>query len=328
MLKSKSAKITASYNGERFDIAAAALFEDLSRKKIKAIIDAGGAYINKKRIVVAKTLVKIGDKIEVFWEEKSENSESQIAKSAFHLKNTIGTFIDDKTLIFENNDFFVVNKPAGISSQATLSSSKDTILHALSVYDSKTFDLKKMFLVHRLDKDTSGLMIIAKNKETQNKFEEIFRDKKINKSYDALCFNIPKNLEGEIKFSIAKDNSRKNSYFAITNPNSKMKDAKSAETNFVVQKIYKSSNISFIRCNPKTGRTHQIRVHLSAIGCPLLGDKTYSQNIYGHKYAQIALRHMLHAINLSFEFNGENFDFTAPLPEDFERIIKILESTQ
>ncbi len=328
MLKSKGAKIIGQYNGERFDIAAAALFEDLSRKKIKAIIDSGGAYINKKRIIFAKTLVKTGDKIEVFWEEKQETNENNIVSNQYHLKNTIGTFIDKETLIFENNDFFIINKPAGIASQATLSSSKDTILHALSNYDPNKFDIFKMFLVHRLDKDTSGLMIISKNKEVQNKFENLFRDKKINKSYEALCFYAPKKLEGNILFPIAKDNSRKNCYFAVTNANSKIRDVKTAETNYLVKKIYKNSEASLITCTPKTGRTHQIRVHLSAIGCPLLGDKTYSQNIYGHRYSQIALRHMLHASNLNFEMNGEKFEFIAPLPEDFQRIIKILESVQ
>lgn len=328
MLKSKSAKITGQYNGERFDIAAAALFEDLSRKKIKAIIDSGGAYINKKRIIVAKTSVKSGDKIEIFWEEKQSDNKNTGACDQYLLKNTIGTFLDKKTLIFENDDFFIINKPAGIASQATLSSSKDNILHVLSNYDPNKFDINKMFLVHRLDKDTSGLMIISKNKEVQNKFEDLFRDKKIKKSYDALCFYVPKKLEGEILFPIAKDNSRKNCYFAVTNPNSKTRDAKSAETSYLVRKTYKNGEASLITCMPKTGRTHQIRVHLSAIGCPLLGDKTYSQNIYGHRYSQIALRHMLHASNLSFEMNGENFEFIAPLPEDFQRIIKILENVQ
>lgn len=327
-MKSKSTKISEQYHGERFDVVATALFEDLSRKKIKSIIDSGGAYINKKRIIVAKTLVKAGDRIEVFWEEKKDSGGSVETSNQYHLKNTIGTFLDKETLIFENADFFIINKPAGIASQATLSSSKDTILHALSNYDPNKFDIKKMFLVHRLDKDTSGLMIISKNKMIQNKFEELFREKKIKKSYEALCFYVPKKMEGEILFPIAKDNSRKNCYFAVTNPNSRVRDAKSAETNYSVKKTYKNSAVSIITCLPKTGRTHQIRVHLSAIGCPLLGDKTYSQNIYGHRFSQAALRHMLHASNLSFEMNGENFEFAAPLPEDFQRIIKILESTQ
>jgi 23S rRNA pseudouridine1911/1915/1917 synthase len=328
MLKSMSAKITAEYNGERFDVAAAALFEELSRKKIKSIIDAGGAYINKKRVQMAKSVVKNGDKIEVFWEENQISSEKKKEHNQYSLKNTIGTFIDNNTLVFENEEFFIINKPAGIASQATLSSSKDTILHALANFDSSKFDIQNMFLVHRLDKDTSGLMIIAKNQSAQKKFEDLFRDKKIQKTYDALCFYTPKKLEGEINFPIAKDNSRKNCYFAITNPNSKNKDAKSSETNYIVKKSYKNCDVSLISCLPKTGRTHQIRVHLSAIGCPLLGDKTYSQNIYGHKYAQIALRHMLHASNLSFELNNEKFEFHSSLPEDFQRIIKIFEDVK
>ncbi|KAB8030839.1 RluA family pseudouridine synthase [Fluviispira multicolorata] len=327
MLKSKSAKITELYVGERLDIAAAALFKELSRKKIKSIIDAGGAYINKKRILIAKTQLKIGDKIEIFWEEhKINNSDLQIQD--FKINNTIGTIISKDTLIFENSNFFIINKPAGIASQSTLSSSKDTIFYALNAFDSNKYNVDKMFLVHRLDKDTSGLMVIAKNKDTQNKFEQLFKDKNVEKTYQALTFFAPAKSEGKISFPIAKDNSRKNCYFAVINPNSRVKDVKQAETFYNVEKVFGKNEVSLINCKPKTGRTHQIRVHLAAVGCPLLGDKTYSQNIHGHRFLQIALRHMLHASHLLFEMDGEKFDFNVSLPEDFRRIIKIVEGKQ
>ncbi|BBH51685.1 RluA family pseudouridine synthase [Fluviispira sanaruensis] len=327
MLKSKSAKITDLYIGERFDVAAAALFQELSRKKIKSIIDAGGAYINKKRISIAKTQLKSGDKIELFWEEIQKKQENSTEKE-YSIKNTLGTSITQKTFIFENENFFVIDKPAGIASQSTLSSSKDTIFYALNAYDAKKYKIENMFLVHRLDKDTSGLMIIAKNKDAQKKFEDLFKEKNIEKTYDALVFFTPKKVDGKINFPIAKDSSRKNCYFAVTNPNSKIKDIKQAETFYNVEKVFGKNEVSLIQCKPKTGRTHQIRVHLSALGCPLLGDKTYSQNIHGHRYLQLALRHMLHASHLKFTLDGENFEFNATIPDDFRRIIKIVESIQ
>jgi len=325
MLKSKKSLVTSEYNSQRFDTVAAELFEDMSRKKIKAIIDAGGAYINKRRVIIAKTLVKTGDKIEIFWEENAQNLSNPSSHSVTSVNKTLGTYISKETCIFENEDFFIINKPAGISSQATLTSDKDSIIFALNKFDENKFNLKKMFLVHRLDKETSGLMIIAKNQNYQNIFENLFRDKKINKTYDAICYFTPKNMEGEINFPIAKDNARKNCYFAVTNIKSKIKDQKQSSTYYKVTKVFKNNEASLIRCNPKTGRTHQIRVHLSAIGCPLLGDKTYSQNIYGHRFSQIAIRHMLHASELEFEVNGKIFHFTSKLPEDFLRIINALE---
>ncbi len=328
MLKSVNAKITELLNGERFDIAAAQLFPQLSRKKIKIIIDSGGAYLNKKRIKIAKTAVKSSDKIELFWEETSSSAEQNVAVKQLKIKNNINISLSSKNIVFENELFFIINKPAGIASQATLVSSTDTIFHLLNKMDPVKFNLKKMFLVHRLDKDTSGLMIIARNTLIQKEFEDLFRDKKVEKHYYAICFNIPKQNEGEINLPIAKDNSRKNCYFAITNPNSKNKNGKEALTRYSVVKYFKESNAALISCFPKTGRTHQIRVHLSALGCPLLGDKTYSQNIYGHKFYQLALRHMLHASHLKFQLAEQNYEFNSDLPEDFQYIIKTLETVK
>lgn len=328
MLKSVSMKVSELLNGERFDVAAAQLFPQLSRKKIKVIIDSGGAYLNKKRLKLAKTEVKLGDKIELFWEEVTKKHEQNVAIKQLNIKNNINIEMSTANIIFENSSFFIINKPAGVASQATLVSSTDTIFHLLNKIDGERFNLTKMFMVHRLDKDTSGLMIIAKNIDTQKVLEDLFREKKVEKHYSALCFNTPKQNEGKITFPIAKDNARKNCYFAIVNPNSKNKNAKEAVTKYTLVKNYKDANISFVTCFPQTGRTHQIRVHMSALGCPLLGDKTYSQNIYGHKYFQLALRHMLHASYLKFQIEGQNFEFTSDLPQDFQDIIKTLEAVK
>lgn len=324
MLKSLSALIPKHLHGERFDLAAVQLFPDISRKKIKLILDSGGAYVNKKRIQMAKYAVQQNDKIEIFWEEANTSScENKIMNK----KTSFQSFITDKNLIFENESFFIINKPAGIASQATLTSSTDTIFHMLSTLDAKKFNLAHMFMVHRLDKDTSGIMIIARNKNIQKKFEDLFREKKIIKTYDALCFYSPKKPSGNISFPIAKDNSRKNCYFAVTNINARMKDAKEAQTEYLCLKNYKNE-ASHIQCLPKTGRTHQIRVHMAAIGCPILGDKTYSQNIYGHRFTQLALRQMLHASTILFEIENKKYEFSVPFPDDFKHALKILEDSK
>ncbi len=325
MLKSVNAKVSELLNGERFDIAAAQLFPHLSRKKIKIIIDSGGAYLNKKRIKIAKTEVNYTDKIELFWEEITPNKEQNVAVKQLKIKNNINISLSSQNIIFENEQFFIINKLAGIAFQSTFVSSTDMIFHLLNKMDPEKFNLKKMFLGHRLDKDTSGLMIIAKNSLVQKKFEDLFREKLVEKHYYAICFNIPKQSAGDISFPIAKDNSRKNCYFAITNPNSKNKNGKEALTKYTVVKYFKESNAALISCFPKTGRTHQIRVHLSALGCPLFGDKTYAQNIYGHKFYQLALRHMLHASYLKFQLDEQSYEFNSDLPEDFQHIIKTLE---
>jgi 23S rRNA pseudouridine1911/1915/1917 synthase len=321
MLKSKQILVPKECDGERFDIVAAKLFPEVSRKKIKLIIDSGGAYLNKKRIQIAKYQVKYNDKIEIFWQEVKEESSN---KNITNKKNSFLSELSLKNIIFENELFIVINKPAGIASQATLTSSKDTIFYMLEKLDKVRFNTKNMFMVHRLDKDTSGVMLIAKSALIQKQFEDLFRDKKIIKIYDALCFYLPKKNTGIITYPIAKDRNKPNCYFAVTNTNAKIKDAKTAETEYKLIRNY-SSEASLIQCFPKTGRTHQIRVHLSSIGCPIIGDRTYSQNIYGHRYSQIAFRQMLHASTIRFELNSKNYEFSAPYPADFEEALSQLE---
>lgn len=299
MLKTKKSIINKNTHNARFDLACTILFPELSRKKIKAIIDNGGAFLNKKRIQIAKLVVMQNDVIELFWNENQKSLQT----------------MTNENFIFENDDFMIINKPAGVPVQGTLESDKNTILHAIHKFDSKKYALESLLLVHRLDKDTSGLMIIAKNPQSQKEFEQLFKTQKIQKTYKALCFFTPKKHEGKITFSIAPDVSRKNTYFAVTN-NKTYLNQKSAETDYKVEKILPHGS-ALIACFPKTGRTHQVRVHLLALNCPIIGDKTYAQNIYGHPYARSATRHLLHAFELKFMFKGENYVFNCPLPMDF-----------
>lgn len=299
MLKTKKSIINKNTHNTRFDLACTLLFPELSRKKIKAIIDNGGAFLNKKRIKIAKLVVFQNDMVELFWNENQKSLQT----------------ITKENFIFENDDFIIINKPAGIPVQGTLESDKNTILHAVHKFDPKKYLLEELFLVHRLDKDTSGLMIIAKNPSSQKVFEQLFKNQKIQKTYKALCFYTPKKQEGKITFPIAPDISRKNTYFAVTN-NKSYPNQKTAETDYKVEKTL-PHGACLIACFPKTGRTHQVRVHLLALNCPIIGDKTYAQNIYGHPYARSATRHLLHACELKFTFKGENYVFECALPDEF-----------
>jgi RluA family pseudouridine synthase len=327
MIVSKKAQVNAQCDGLRFDIAAAILFPDVSRKKIKGIIDSGGAYLNKKRIKFAKDSVFEGNTIEiVFNEDQKNDSESQKEKR----------ILSGENILFENEQFIIVNKPAGIASQPTLTSNKETILYEISKL--KQQPETKFFLVHRLDKDTSGLIVIAKSKQSQNYFETLFKDRKIQKKYLAICSGLPpqNNSSFEVNFPIKKHPNRNNTYVAImkfqqeTAKNfsaSKTKSqVKEASTNFKVLNVNLKRRVTCLLCLPKTGRTHQIRVHAVSVGLPLLGDKTYAQNLLENPWKAYALRHMLHAFQLKFVGpDAKSYSFVAPLPADFETCLKNLD---
>lgn len=319
MLSQIKAQVPPALNGERFDVASASLFSSLSRKKIKLIIDRGGAYLNKKRVMIAKKTVATGDTIELFWDEARPLTTNEV-------QNIPVPIISNQT------DFVVINKPAGLPSQATLTSSEETVLHALKIQYPSEFSGHELLLVHRLDKETSGVMLIAKNKRAQKTLESLFQERKIKKVYHALSFGIPRETQGVISWPIRRDQTRPNTYMAVLNrPNaraasSRSNDVKSALTGYVVLKTFPKAQCSYFECRPETGRTHQIRVHLQALGTPLLGDKTYANNVIGHPCAQWAARHMLHAQSLSWTSpEGETFAFEAPFPDDFRSCLNRLE---
>jgi len=308
MIQVLEEKVTQELDGERFDIACTKLFPLLSRKQIKKIIDSGGAYLNQKRCSLAKSQVIQGNKVKLCWSE--ENMKPQ----KYSLK-------EEDTLIFEHQDYWIVQKPAGIPSQATLTSSTDTFFHALADCFPQKFSLSSMFLVHRLDKDTSGLMIIARNKKAQAFFENAFRKKLIHKTYHCLCYNIPKNPEGEISYNIEKDSSRLNAYKPVFKGN----EGQKAFTKYKILKEFSKTSSSFVACFPETGRTHQVRVHMLSLGCPLLGDKTYG-NVLGHSLQFTATRHMLHAFAIEFEDTmGKWRTFECPQPQDFQDCLSKME---
>lgn len=328
MIESVKAVVTRELQGERLDVAAVALFDGVSRKKIKSVIDAGGAYINKKRVLFAKQAVREGDVIEFFWQAESNASQGEGQQLKFQ-KQKAKAVLEKSAILFEDKDFLVVNKPAGLASQATLVSDKESLIPALRAL-GEPYSKGFLELVHRLDKDTSGIILVARNAAWRNFIEAAFRERKVQKTYEAICFNLPENDGGDLTFPIAKDHSRPNTYFALLRPPLKPRqDVKAAETHYKVLMKFKRAKACLVECEPKTGRTHQIRVHLAAIGCPLLGDKTYSQGIVGHALQQHALRHMLHAARISFKGPDRKlYSFEAPRPADFVNCLESISSQE
>jgi RluA family pseudouridine synthase len=255
---------------------------NLSGKAIKKIIDAYGCRVNGKTEVFSSRKLLEGDKIEL---DLSKNVSLHTSKAQ---------------ILFENDNYLVINKPSGV------------------VCEQKTLEsfLKRqgLFLVHRLDKETSGLLLIAKHKKVQEEFEQLFKTRNIEKTYLALvdggvkefCFEIENYLEKKASYQgqAIWGQSKENGHYALTS----------------FEALKKTKRASLLKCFPYTGRTHQIRVHLAEAGYPIVGDGHYSRQ---RKSSLTANRTMLHAHRLVFKdpITLEPKEFKIEPPQDFSQLI-------
>ena len=203
-------------------------------------------------------------------------------------------------MIDNNDDFIVINKKSGVSVQGG-TKSKNNLIDIFS--NSDLFKDTKPYSVHRLDKDTSGVMIIAKNYNSAKLLTSLFRLRKIHKTYLAICHGTFKNKKGEIRGNLVKyEKEKKISELAITNYN-----------------VIKSNNFfSFLELKPITGRKHQLRKQLSFMGNPIVGDTKY--NILKSKNKN-EKKLMLHAHKIKFLINNKKFNFKAELPDYFNNYL-------
>jgi 23S rRNA pseudouridine1911/1915/1917 synthase len=310
----------------RLDQICTLLFPNLSRKSIKKIIDSGGAYVNQKRELMAKRYLKIGDQVEIYWKEAGVVSDFPLGGKQSTIKSGLSPFedtFDRKNLVLENKNYVVIHKPAGVPSQSTLESVKGTIIEKVTTIFPEFGSEKDLFLVHRLDKDTSGLMILARNPSARAYFEEQFREHKIKKTYQAIVFGKVTPSSGMISYSIGKSSYDKNTYFPIYSQKSKSSNTKSAFTKYSLKTYNEKKDISWVECIPTTGRTHQIRVHLMALGFPIVGDKTYAKNMLNHPCSKVSWRHLLHASHLEFKDpSGAPISLTLECPPEMKQLFE------
>lgn len=220
-------------------------------------------------------------------------------------------------VIYEDENVLVVNKPAGLLSMA-----KGEYCAEPTLEDYR-------LLVHRLDRDTSGVVILAKNPETQKMLRKQFQDRKTHKTYYAVVEGHPKQPEALIDLPIIRN---------YKHPTTFMVDASGKPSQTYYKVIKQNDDFSMLELKPKTGRTHQLRVHLQYLGTPILGDKVYGKapkelSTEGHKLGRAALsvpevdnslapaRLFLHAHQLEITIpKGDRRTFTAPLPEEFDHV--------
>ncbi len=294
-------KVDSLLASNRFDIVCVDN-SSLSRRKVRSIIDVGGAYLNGKRVRIASRQVNRGDTITLIYNDQELAS----------LKN-ITYQIKDSDILYNDQDLIIVNKPAGISCQATHTQSKNHLQAMVEKYLGSGG--KGVRLAHRLDKDTSGVIVLAKNDKACSVVEEQFKTHLVKKVYHAICF-------GKLRSSLTD-----NSSLSPIGKDGLVKIVKTGgreSSTLFIPKTYNSAyNVSLIECHPLTGRSHQIRVHLEHQGLVLVGEKKYGGTLFlkdkEHLLNLISniTRGMLHAACIEFSFLGKKIQVSAPYHQDF-----------
>jgi len=306
--------------GNRLDVVLVKLLPDLSRSNLKKIIELKQVKINSAIVESASKKLKENDNIEINLIPKDE---IKILPANIKLN-----------IVYEDKDILIVNKPAGMVVHPGAGNHMNTLVNALTYkYKKKLSNINntRPGVVHRIDKNTSGLLVVAKNNNAHSNLGKQFSDHTIKRTYQALSWGVLRPLSGRIETLIGR--SRKNRQLMSATEIS----GKKAITNYKTIKVFEIKDIpkiSFIECALETGRTHQIRVHMAYKGCSLLGDQQYGKKNLKFKKInedfenklKILNRQALHAKSLGFihPTTKKFTSFESKLPQDFKKILDLL----
>lgn len=289
--------------GTRLDVVLSLVIEEASRSHLQKLIDIGRVEINGEPVTLKKHKVKTGDAVKVTVPEP------------VHL-NVVPEDIP-LDIVFEDADVLVVNKPKGMVVHPAAGNYTGTLVNAILYHCKSLSSINGVIrpgIVHRIDKDTSGLLMIAKNDTAHRSLAEQLSAHSITRAYRAVVYHNFQEDTGTVNAPIGRD-PKNRLKMAVTQMNSK-----EAVTHYKV--IQRFGSFTYIECRLETGRTHQIRVHMAHINHPLLGDA-----VYGPKKKVMGVEtQMLHAKVLGFNHprTGEYMEFDSPLPAEFTAILKKL----
>ena len=294
---SKLFTVVEEYHESRLDKWFKQNVINLPHSLIEKIIRQNKIKVNKKKIKSSYRL-KVGDIIEVFDISKFKPTNKEIKIKYKPPKKELGKYED--FVIEDNENFMVINKPSGIPVQSGTKSFKN--LNDI-LKDSKYFENSKPFIVHRIDKDTSGILIIAKNRKFAQLFTSLFRIRKIHKTYLALVYGkVSSSIKTMRDELIYFENNKKTFQKAISH----------------LRIIKSNEGYSYLELNPITGRKHQLRKQLLTIGNPIIGDDKYFLN----DRKRIKTKDlMLHAYKIKFMINNIQYNFKAKYNKSFENFL-------
>ncbi|WP_081846639.1 RluA family pseudouridine synthase [Butyrivibrio sp. AE3004] len=295
-------------DGERVDKVMSSLSDSMSRSYIQKLIKEKKVIVNGKTVKPSNT-VSEGDLIEM-----------EIPKSIVPDIEPEDIPID---IIYEDKDVLVVNKPKGMVVHPAAGHYSGTLVNALMFYLGDDLSgingVMRPGIVHRIDRDTTGSVIICKNDLSHRSIADQLKEHSVNRVYHAICHGILKNDEGTITGNIGRSSNDRKKMAVVSD-----EQGKHAVTHYKVIKRFEKDKMTYIECRLETGRTHQIRVHMAHIGHPLLGDTVYGP----YMKSRFKLEgQCLHAKTLGFMHpsTGKYVETDAPLPEYFCHLLDILQ---
>jgi 23S rRNA pseudouridine1911/1915/1917 synthase len=306
-----TAQVPIAMNGMRFDQAASELFPDFSRSRLQSWIKDGqltldGRIAKPKDKLIGGETMSLDAELEAQGEWEPEEIELDI--------------------VYEDEDLLVINKQAGLVVHPAAGNYTGTLVNALLHHVPDLINLPRAGIVHRLDKETTGLMVVAKTLEAHTDLVGQLADRSVSREYHAIAVGAMTG-GGTVNAPIGRHPIQRKLMAVLT------AGGKRAVTHYRVIKRY--PHHTYIKVNLETGRTHQIRVHMAHIGFPLVGDQTYGNRFKIPKGANQHLvdtlknfpRQALHAAKLGLEHpgTGEYVEWTAPLPSDFQHLVEALD---
>ncbi len=297
-------------SGTRVDKFITQQFSQYSRSFLQKLFEKNLITINKTKFAKSSYNLKTSDEIFIQFPTEPQTPLKKEIPQNLHV-----------AIIAKHDNFLIIDKPAGLVVHAPNKNYSDVTLSDWVVDAHEEIAhvglIDRPGIVHRLDKDTSGLMIIPRTNHAHATMTEMFKQRKIHKTYLAIVLGHPP-ATGTIDFFIGRHPIIRNKMHHFTN-SSKRPNSRDAVTHFKVLNYFK--DFSLVEIKPITGRTHQIRVHFTALGFPLLADTLYG------KTSKLLKRHALHAHKLEFEFDGQKYEFNSPLPQDLQKVLDNFQSS-
>jgi len=297
----KKLQLTVSEGGERVDKYVAGEVPSLSRSQVQDLIARGLITVNGIEVKPSQRL-KEGDSVGVIVPPAEE---VELVPERIPLR-----------IVYEDEDLVVVDKPPGLVVHPAAGHQRGTLLNALLARypDLPLDEEKRSGIVHRLDKDTSGLIVVARSRDAREHLQAQFKAREVLKVYLSLVEGVVEPRNGVIEASIGRD-SRDRKRMAVVRSGGRR-----AVTEFRV--LERLGEYTLLETRPRTGRTHQVRVHLAFLGHPVVGD-----SVYGHRKQRLGLeRQFLHAHRLAFRHpsSDRQVDLVSELPSDLERVLEML----